>query len=508
MLDKLDKKQKIMIVVTVIAVLFVMSFISIIISISGSKKDKNKIDEVNLKATVIDENTLNLEIDAPKNKMINYILEKSDTLDFENKEEVKGSTNTEKVQIDTKDIESITYYRVKMQNTETKEVTYSNVISLSPKEEQNEEKQKENNNENDIEELEIGERKEEKSTKKDEEESESNSEQSKENSEEISSETENTQSEKVNKSSSNSKQSSSKSSSKKSSKSKSSNKKSSYIKSSSYYEEDDYENYEEYDNYEYDQDEEEENNDVSKISKKSNSTKEKNSSSSIKTNIEIKNEEKIIEVKSIKLSTSNVELDMSVKTNKQINITIEPENATDKNVEWISENEKIVTVDKTGKITAVSNGQTNIIAKVGKKQAKCKVKVITTATGIKIDKTNINIDLSESKQKEIIAEVEPQTATNKKITWTSENTKIARVDSNGFVTGVSNGKTKIIAKIGTITKECSVTVETSPQSIKLNKKTIELDINQNNQEKIKAKITPTTSSYTKVKWKTSNKKVE
>ena len=198
---------------------------------------------------------------------------------------------------------------------------------------------------------------------------------------------------------------------------------------------------------------------------------------------------------------------MSRKNKRELKVTINPENATEQEVIWETEDEKIVKVDENGEITGVSNGETNIIARVGEKEAKCKVKVITTATGIKLDKQKVTLDITTNKQMQITAKAVPQTATNSKITWTSEDIKIARVTSKGLITGISNGKTKIIAKIGTITKECEVTVETSPDKIKLNKKNIELDLNQNNQTKIEAKIVPNTSSYTKINWSTSNKKV-
>ena len=491
MLENLDKKQKVIIMASIVFLVIIV--FTIAIALNGSKKNTNKIDEVFLKASVIDENTLNLEIDAPNNKMINYTLEKSSSLNFSEKEEVKGSTNTEKVQIETKDIENTTYYRVKLENIETKEIIYSNVISISPKEIKegnlNDEKVLDssmNNNE-----LEIEERKEEKSTSKSYK-SEEKTQESSEKSEESISEQENSEELSISSNSSVSKASSSKSSS-----SKASNSKTNSLKNS---------------NNNYDNNYEQSKYVSSKSSKSSSSSKNQsskssNSNTSSKTNVEIKNEEKIIEVRYIKLSTSNVELDLSVINTKKLDVTITPENATDKKITWLSENEEIAKVNQDGTIIAVSNGQTNIIARSGKKEAKCKVKVITTATGMKLDKTKIKLDITTNKQEQIIAEVEPETATNYKITWSSEDTKIARVDSNGKITGASNGKTKIIATMGNIKKECEVVVETSPKSLLFNKKNIELDINQNNQEKIKTKITPSTSSYTKVKWKSSNTKV-
>ena len=430
MLEKSDKKQNMIIAIAAIAVLFVMFLSLIVISTSGSKKSNTKIEEIYLKAAVVGENRINLEVETQKNKMTNYVIEKSSTLDFEQKEEVKGSTNTEKVEIDTEGIEETTYYRVKMENIETKEVTYSNVISVSPKEEEENGGEKEYEIDNEIE---IEERKDEKSKSKTKEEIEVEEIQS--SSSEIEEETsysseseeiDNTDNEESNtnieenedqyeEEYEESRYSTSKSVKKSSVKSstKSSSKKENTEEIE--YEENTYINEDEEEEYNYYQ------------------------------NTEKKSEEKVVEVRSIKISATNIELDISGKNTRTLGVTVNPENATNKEVIWETEDEKIVKVDEKGTITGISNGQTNIVAKVGKKQAKCRVKVITTATGIKIEKQKLELDITTNKQAQITAEVEPKTATNSKITWTSEDTKIARVDSKGMVTGISNGKTKIKA---------------------------------------------------------------
>ena len=49
--------------------------------------------------------------------------------------------------------------------------------------------------------------------------------------------------------------------------------------------------------------------------------------------------------------------------------------------------------------------------------------------------------------------------TNKKVKWSSKNTRIAKVSKKGVVKGVSAGKTKIIAKTGKKKLVCGVTVK-------------------------------------------------
>ena len=63
--------------------------------------------------------------------------------------------------------------------------------------------------------------------------------------------------------------------------------------------------------------------------------------------------------------------------------------------------------------------------------------------------------------KQLTANVLPENATNKNVTWSSANPEIATVDQTGLVTGVNHGTTKITCTTedGGIKRECEVTVE-------------------------------------------------
>ena len=56
------------------------------------------------------------------------------------------------------------------------------------------------------------------------------------------------------------------------------------------------------------------------------------------------------------------------------------------------------------------------------------------------------------------ATVNPNNATNKTITWSSSNSSVATIDSNGKVTAVGAGTTTITAKVGGKTATCTITV--------------------------------------------------
>ena len=82
-----------------------------------------------------------------------------------------------------------------------------------------------------------------------------------------------------------------------------------------------------------------------------------------------------------------------------------------------------------------------------------------SVTGITVDKTNITIVVGKTEQ--INATVAPSNATEKGVTWTSNNTKVATVDNNGKVKAISKGTATITAttKDGGKKKNITVTVK-------------------------------------------------
>ena len=83
-----------------------------------------------------------------------------------------------------------------------------------------------------------------------------------------------------------------------------------------------------------------------------------------------------------------------------------------------------------------------------------------TATGISLDKSSLTFTAA-NQTATLIATVTPDNATDKSVTWSSNNTAVATIDANGKVTAVSNGTAVITAKTndGTnLTASCIVTV--------------------------------------------------
>lgn len=130
--------------------------------------------------------------------------------------------------------------------------------------------------------------------------------------------------------------------------------------------------------------------------------------------------------------------------------TVTPTNATNKKVTWKSSNTKIATVDSNGKVTAKAAGTATITCTAADgsgKSAACKITVKNPpvkVTKLKINKTSV--DLLKGKTVQLKVTVTPSNATNKAVTWTSSNKRIATVTSNGLVKAVRTGTVTITAK--------------------------------------------------------------
>lgn len=172
------------------------------------------------------------------------------------------------------------------------------------------------------------------------------------------------------------------------------------------------------------------------------------------------------------ISATGIKLDadgMTIKVGDKdkLTATLTPADSTDK-VVWKSDNEKVVTVDEKGYITAVAAGTTKILATAGTVSAECTVTVeAVKVTEVKLDKTAVSLKAGETAQ--LTATVLPDNAADKTVTWTSSNEKVATV-VNGKITAVAAGTATITATAGGKSAACTVTVTKAAQNIKDTKK--------------------------------------
>lgn len=112
---------------------------------------------------------------------------------------------------------------------------------------------------------------------------------------------------------------------------------------------------------------------------------------------------------------------------------------------WKSSNKAIVTVNSSGKIKAKKAGTCKITATVDGHKVTCIVKVKAVKKKVKasLSVSPKSITIYAGKSKTLKAVVKGKSKTVK---WSSSNTKIAKVNKNGKVTGIKKGSAVITAK--------------------------------------------------------------
>ncbi len=150
--------------------------------------------------------------------------------------------------------------------------------------------------------------------------------------------------------------------------------------------------------------------------------------------------------------------------------TVSPSGASYKGVVFSSESEEVATVDKDGKITAISVGETNIVATSARYSnifAKCHIKVNPTALeSIKLAKKSAELHINDTFS--LVTRFSPTKATNKNVTYLSSDTSIATVTNKGVVTAIGLGTTTITVRSeeGGFTDTFTVTVKDNNGIIK------------------------------------------
>ncbi len=155
------------------------------------------------------------------------------------------------------------------------------------------------------------------------------------------------------------------------------------------------------------------------------------------------------------------EQEITATENFTLVASILPEDATNKNIIWSSNNETVATVNQEGEVTVLAEGEAIITAKTedGGKEATCKVTVPPAdVSGVVLDINNLYLTLGESTT--LQATVEPLIASNKNVSWSSDNESVATVDNTGKITAVGNGYAVITVKTedGEMTAVCNVSV--------------------------------------------------
>jgi uncharacterized protein YjdB len=116
--------------------------------------------------------------------------------------------------------------------------------------------------------------------------------------------------------------------------------------------------------------------------------------------------------------------------------------------------------------------------------------------------------LQKGEKKELLYEIQPTDAFDKRIKWSSSNEEVATVDANGVVTAHKNGTATITVSSydGSVTNSCEIIVAQPVTGVSIDPAEIEF-YNLGEKAQLKAVFEPEDATNKNVTWKSSNESV-
>ena len=225
-------------------------------------------------------------------------------------------------------------------------------------------------------------------------------------------------------------------------------------------------------------------------------------------------------IKVTKVNINSDDFTIKVGNTKTLTYTITPSNATNKKVTWDTTDPSVAKVSTAGKVTGVGAGTAYITLKSAD-GASDKIKVVVTksdpikATSITLSPTSLTLNVGAKKT--VSATVLPSNATIKTVTWVSQNTNVAKVDSSGNVTAVAAGTTKISCYTtdGSVSSSINITVKSTsstdtpvtPTNVNVTQliatpSSVELYVGDT--QNVSVTIIPSNATNKNVTWRSSN----
>ncbi len=194
--------------------------------------------------------------------------------------------------------------------------------------------------------------------------------------------------------------------------------------------------------------------------------------------------------------------------------TIDPEDATDKDIAWHSSDEGIAVVNANGAeatITAMAQGYVEIYASASNgMQACCQINVekrIIEITEVVLDRTELS--LFEGDNAQLNATINPSDATDQTLIWTSSDELVATVSDNGVVHAVNHGQAVItVSSSNGVSDQCIVNVE--KRIIEVTEVVLdqtELSLIESESATLTATVNPSDATDRSLIWKSSDESV-
>ena len=181
-------------------------------------------------------------------------------------------------------------------------------------------------------------------------------------------------------------------------------------------------------------------------------------------------------LKNIQLNKSS--MTMNVGETKKLTYTLTPSDVQSQLI-WKSNNKNVLTVDNKGQVHAIAKGTATVtVTDKSGLSSKCSITVnpIVNASSIQLNKSQVTLNIGE--QETLKATILPNNTTNKNMTWSSSNEKVATV-KNGVITAKSAGTTTItVHTINGKKVTCTVQIKKPVTPQVISKESIQTEENQ------------------------------
>lgn len=208
-----------------------------------------------------------------------------------------------------------------------------------------------------------------------------------------------------------------------------------------------------------------------------------------------------ITIKSNTISVTRIEMTPSSTTLEigetiQLSATAYPTNATNRSLNWTTENYSVASVSNSGLVTARGAGRVWIWARAtdgsgAENYCVVDVKEPTKVSSIELSETEATMEVGE--ELTLKASIFPDNANNKSVNWTSDNTDVATI-VNGVITAVSPGECNITCAStdgSNVSAVCHIVVNEPEQHwLSVILPNGSFSVNVTNLESIELKITP------------------
>ena len=187
---------------------------------------------------------------------------------------------------------------------------------------------------------------------------------------------------------------------------------------------------------------------------------------------------------------------------------VEPIDAENKKVTYLSSDPSVASVDENGVVTALKGGSCIIEVTTDecKLTAACTIEVKEYVSTITLSETNKFLNVGATGT--LKATVGTDTATNKNVIWSSSNNDICSVDDKGNLTAVTPGTAIITATAADgsgVSASCVVRVVNPVTGIRIEPDTVRLLVGES--QIVTAVVTPDNASIKDVDWVSSNESI-